>query len=395
EKVYGDPVNTAEQLAQKMSFHGFSAEAYAKQLQSLVVRGWLTLTNDVYAITKEGQAVRWQAERDTDQLFYQGWDLSDEEMADMKQLMEALITAVTPPDNNTLYEQTLLTRAKIGALYGEKLQNKTQESNLSSWGLLLLMIGQSNASETVSVDSILAQIPYMNPETLKAHLADTAEAGFLMENGAGYHLNEAGKSIVSTTLASVSGWVNQNIAVDAETLETVCQTLQQISQGFQNAPEPEAKPSLKSAQFHSPTGENPILLRISRTIAEIAAFRDDVHVAAFNKYDVPAHEWEAFSHVWGENIWGDRVNTAVDVSQKLGFRGYGEQDYTTALEASVTRGWLTKNEKNVYALTEKGKAIREEAEQETNRLFFTPWQLFAPRELNALHQGLQEIQKAL
>ena len=118
-------------------------------------------------------------------------------------------------------------------------------------------------------------------------------------------------------------------------------------------------------------------------------------MAAFRKYDVPAHEWEAFSHVWGENIWGDQVNTAVDVAKKLSFRGYTEADYTNALDASIDRGWLTKNEKNVYALTDKGKAIREEAEQETDRLFFTPWQLFAPRELNALMDGLQAIHHTL
>ena len=152
---------------------------------------------------------------------------------------------------------------------------------------------------------------------------------------------------------------------------------------------------MESAQFFSPEENAPILLRISRTIAEIAAFRDDAHVAAFSKYEVPAYEWEAFSHVWGENIWGDRVNTAVDVSQKLGFRGYSEEAYADALEAAVERGWLSKNDKNVFALTDKGHNIREEAEQETNRLFFTPWQFFAPRELNELSKGIERLNEAI
>ncbi len=395
EKVYGDPVNTAEQIAQKMSFHGFSAEDYAQHLQPLVDRGWLTLTNDSYAITEAGQAVRWQAERDTDQLFYQGWDLSDEEIADMKSLMQDLVTAVAPPDNNELYDQALNLRAKIGALYGQKLQTKIQDANLPNWGLLLLMVAQSNAPKAMSVDTILAQIPYMNPDTLTAHIQETADAGFLAPNGSGYHINDSGKSTVSSILDSVSNWVDQDVSMDTGQLEAMYQTLNQMSQGFQNSQEPETKPALDSAQFFSPEEDAPILLRISRTIAEIAAFRDDAHVAAFSKYEVPAYEWEAFSHVWGENIWGDQVNTAVDVSQKLGFRGYSEEAYAKALEAAVKRGWLSKNDKNVYALTDKGRDIREEAEQETNRLFFTPWQFFAPRELNELSKGIERLNKAL
>ena len=81
-------------------------------LQPLVERGWLTLAKGVYTVTEEGQAVRWNAEKETDRLFYQGWDLSDEEIADMQTLMTQLTTAVSPPDQTALYEHILNLRGK-------------------------------------------------------------------------------------------------------------------------------------------------------------------------------------------------------------------------------------------------------------------------------------------
>lgn len=393
--VYGDPVQTAEQLAEKMAFHGFSAQQYGEHLQSIVAKGWLTEKDGVYTLTEAGTAVRQQAEEETDRLFFQSWPLSETELDELKSLMMELATAVSPPDRNALYERALDTRAAIGNLYGEKLQAEIQENGVPNWGLFLLMNAQTIQPTSLNSAFILEQIPYMNPATVETHLNETAQAGLLTKVDNGYQITEKGTQFVASALDSVANWINQQDVSAINSLNLINDLLQKISNAIQNAQEPQEKPAFASARLLTPTEDKPLLLRISRAISELAAFRDDVHVAAFKKHDIPAHEWEAFSHVWGVNIWGDKVNTAVDVTKKLAFRGFDESDYVAALEASREKGWLNKNEKQVYALTEKGKAIREEAEQETNRLFFAPWQFFAPRELNALHEGLKELNQAL
>lgn len=393
--VYGEPVNNAAGLAEKMPFHGYTADQYATHLQTIVDKGWLLEENGRYTPTDKGRAIRKQAEEETDRLFYQGWNLTDNEIGEMRSLMSKLVAAAAPPNLNDLYDLALETRAAIGSLYGEKLQTMMTEAGLHNWGLLLLMMAKSIDPKPLSTAVVLHQIPYMNATTVDSTLTNLASEQYITQEEGAYRLTERGEAIVADSLDAVSNWVDVQLAVEDGLLINVQKLLQKLSNRIEMAQEPKDKPAYTSARNLAPAPKRPILLHISRSITELAAFRDDVHLAAFAKHEVPAHEWEAFSHIWGEKTWGERVNTAVDIANKLAFRGFDQSDYTDALQASIQRGWLEKSQSGIYTLTEKGRTVREEAEQETNRLFFAPWQHLAPRELNQLQTGLAQIKEAL
>ena len=79
-------------------------------------------------------------------------------------------------------------------------------------------------------------------------------------------------------------------------------------------------------------------------------------------------------HVWGDKVWGDPVDTADKVAEKLGFRGYEPNEYREALEASVGRGWLA-HEGEQYVVTEEGRRVREAAEADTDARYYQAWRL--------------------
>lgn len=395
EHVFGEAANTAEKLADKLNFRGFTAENYADFLQPLVERGWLALDGSHYSVTEKGQTVRDEAEQKTDHYFYHTWQIKVEEADKMLRLMKSLVAALTPPDNNEIYDLALDTRGAIGSLYAEKLQEASQEAGLPEWGMYILMHAQAQVPNSINTKSFKKLIPYMNADTMAAHLRDTAAAGYLDASGDGYFINDKGKQILTLLRQLVSNSLDQTIGVPVEELNETAVLLAKINDRIEKTADPEAKPDWQNARFYSPQNGSPPLLRISRAISELASFRDDVHVASFYKFDMPAHEWEAFSHVWGENIWGDKVNTAAEVARKLEFRGYSEADYAAGLQTAVERGWLSVNKKGVYSLTEKGKVVREDSEQETNRLFFAPWQVLSPSELIRLHNGLSSLKSTI
>lgn len=394
ETVYGDPVNTAAGLAEKMSFHGFTADEYAKHLQTIVDKGWLTESDGEYSVTEAGNKARWEAEKQTDVYFYSGWDLSDSELDDLKTLMAAWVEASTPPANNDLYQRLQETRQAISTLYIEPYQAQVQEAGLAGFGLFVLMHAGAIAPEAASGKTVQRIVPYMTAEAFDEHLEKTAASKNLIKTAEGYSITDKGKAAIADVMQLVETALDREIEFPAAQLSKIAAHLRKMSSAFEQAGEPEDKPVLAYATHFNAAADAPLLHQISRAIAEIIAFRDDAHVAAFQKYDVPAYQWEAFSHVWGENVWGDKVETGTAVYEKLAFRGHSQEAYINALNDCATRGWL-KKEGDSYTITEEGQKIRTEAEQETDRLFYTPWQRFAPRHIKRLYNGLDALKATL
>ncbi len=109
------------------------------------------------------------------------------------------------------------------------------------------------------------------------------------------------------------------------------------------------------------------LAQIDQYLDDLNAFRDDVHIAAWQPYEIDGRSWETFTFVWrGE------VSSAAELVERLPFRGYEEADYTQSLELLTELGWLKKSDDH-YKLTKKGQAVRKKAEETTDRYFFAPW----------------------
>lgn len=92
--AWDDPVSTAAQLSDKLSFRGHDEAAYAAALDRAVERGWLAREGDRYTATDEGRRVRAAIEVDTNSRFFGPWRLSDEEAAELRRSLEAVLEAL-------------------------------------------------------------------------------------------------------------------------------------------------------------------------------------------------------------------------------------------------------------------------------------------------------------
>ena len=88
----GDAVN-AEQMAEKMAFRGYEVEDYEIAIQAALELGWAEPGNrpEKYGLTREGERLREQAERLTNEYFYAPWSvLVQDEITELHELLTRL-----------------------------------------------------------------------------------------------------------------------------------------------------------------------------------------------------------------------------------------------------------------------------------------------------------------
>jgi hypothetical protein len=277
------------------------------------------------------------------------------------------------------------------AHYQQAVQDTMAAEGLEGWDLNLAQVAYTGGDAPIQPADGQRHIPYSDASFFAERLAGAAERGFFEAAEDGYRLSEHGRAVVERLQGAIVGALAA-VPVDPATAETVTGHLQTQIAGCLDCDFD--IPNLRYSRRFDPGADAPVLQRLRRALNDLNAFRDDAHVAAFRALDVPAHEWEAFSHVWGEQVWGDPVNTVDEVADKLGFRGHGKDVYREALESAVGRGWLAHEGKR-YVVTEEGRRMREAAEADTNARYFAGWRLEEDeaaelkREIDALAKQLR------
>ena len=131
------------------------------------------------------------------------------------------------------------------------------------------------------------------------------------------------------------------------------------------------------------------MAKIDQRLDDLHAFRDDVHLAAWQPHGVSGQAWEALTFVWR----GDAA-TAEELAEKLPFRGYSAEEYAAGLTDLVERGWVAGTAEG-YRVAEQGQAVRQEAEEMTDRLFYGPWTSLDVGDMAQLNAMLIELRDGL
>ena len=235
--------------------------------------------------------------------------------------------------------------------------------------------------EPLTVEKLRVRDIYASETIVQTLMELLASETWFDRIGDAYHLTEAGRNMmihVKTRAWEPLTKVNDRLNMDVARLEnlmgrTIQASLEQgavdtwcLAHSRNRAPDDEAAPVVKIYQY----------------LSDYNAFRDDAHMAAWAGHDISGHTWEAFSFV------GDgEAASADDLFEKLHYRGYTRAEFATALDDLVQRGWLEGD----FAVTEKGKAVRAEAERLTDEYFYGPWACLSAAEYDELLQLLDEL----
>ena len=394
EFVFDDPVTNGEELAEKLSgFRGYDAAAYDEALQKVAALGWLQNGDGKYAVTEKGNEIRTAVEAETDRLFFVPWaTVSDEDAAEMQTLLTSLRDALQPPSAQQVWQTSETAYQALAGTYWPALQEKNKEIGFEGWDLFLTRRA-AVLEDGLTLAFLIDHFPYDAPQAIQLKLDTAVSHGFIAGTDSyqpaakGLEGSEVAMDCVEETLRDLSPLAK------ADTTQLLA-LLTKLTEAIVTTEVPAQKVTTLLA--HKMIGDDAdVLHQISQQIGILNAFREDVHLAAWRSLvDVPGRQWEAFSHVWGENVWGDPVNTAAELAEKLEFRGYALGDYTAVLQDCVARGWLAEAD-GTYTITETGNDLRQKAEDETDALFYTPWATLRDSERLELNDLLTQLSEAL
>ena len=264
----------------------------------------------------------------------------------------------------------------IAGRYMPRFQALYAEHDIEGWDVQVLQMAKASEPKDFQAGQLQARIPYMAIQTLEDQIEAVVARGQLRRHEDGYRLTEAGREVVEEIGELVEGAMAD--APQAAAAEELVALLGRVA-GACHAQEAIDAPCIAIGKAFMPAEDAAPLAKLRRHLQDLYAYRDDAHVAAWRSREVAgapvaAHAWEAFSHIWGREVWGDPISTAAQAAEKLGFRGYDEPQYAAALDGLVTEGWLAR-EGEAYALTAAGRELREATEQETDQNYYAPWPL--------------------
>ena len=270
--------------------------------------------------------------------------------------------------------------AGMGARTNAALGDYVEEKGLSDGiDLNLVQLAYGFRPEPITPEFVSKRTPYGNPERLVSLMDGAVERGWLEARGEERYVVSAQGTEVTAGLFDLGDQLFGALETlpDAE-LERVIALLFNVVETARQLPEPEEKWALSWGVKFDRGPDAPLMVRARRLMLDLWAYRDDSHIAAWKPYGVSGQEWEAFTMVWQ----GDAA-TAADLAEKLPYRNYDEEAYEEALQSLVARGWLVQ-EGEAYAATEKGKRLRQEAEDATDRYFDAAWVSLSEAEMEEL-----------
>ena len=260
---------------------------------------------------------------------------------------------------------------------------------LNGPGWTLLLRAHLYAPEPISASRLGGNNPYVNPWTYEAGLQHLASVGLLAATGeSDYTLTSAGRAALPPIRNAIYEQFCLLAPLPAADLERLAALLEKLVAASLSAPEPPRKPLLRLSHGLALTAPDHALVRVDQAVADLAAFRDDTHLAAWQPLMVSGPAWDTLSA-----LWRGTPGTLEEVFGKMVRRGWPRDVYARALQELVRQDWVRGPEP--YALTPQGRHVRERAEAQTNRVFFAPWPSLGAEALADLRGLLARLNTAL
>ncbi len=224
------------------------------------------------------------------------------------------------------------------------------------------------APKPISVELLSKRTPYNNPIGIAKTLNNAVEAGYLRADSEGeYVVSEKGAKAIEEAHSAFYAHVNKVNKFPAEKMVRLASLLRRLVAACDEIEFKTGKTTFGISHGGHPKVDADSLAEVDQLLDDLAAFRDDAHIAARMPTGVSGQVWETLTFVWnGEE------NTAEKLAERLPFRNYEVDDYASALDKLQELGWIETGDDG-FKVTAEGQSVRDEAEALTNSNYFLPW----------------------
>jgi DNA-binding PadR family transcriptional regulator len=274
----------------------------------------------------------------------------------------------------------------LGTQYEAALRKTNGELGLEGHDWNLLFSVQGVEPEPITAALLQQFSPYITLEKLEQQLADAAGRGLLQADDTGsYRLTDRGRKAVQQSFGAVHAALADVEPLPANDMARLNLLLRRLVDATVAAPAPAEKPELHASRLTDPGSSGSAAALTDQYLTDLVRFRDDAHMAAWQPYGVGGPTWEALTLIWrGEAYSPDSL------AKLLERRAQPTQVYIDAIHTLVERGWIAQHGE-AYRVTDRGAALRQQAEDATERFFYAPWSCLSEAEVEDLRALLTQL----
>lgn len=224
-------------------------------------------------------------------------------------------------------------------------------------------------SEPITTTKFMYMLPYGLASTNEERFASAVKQGYLFSDGKnGFFSTEDGMKVAQRVWREAGNSLAHLQPIPEENLQRLFIYLDRLIEASLSAPEPPPHFFIthKKENYQRFCTMYP-LEHFVVLFGELSAYRDDSHIAAWHVHNIEGNLWEVLTY-----IWRGEAATLDGLHNELNYRGISRDGYAKILQELMSRGWI-KEGSGDYQLTAEGQKIRQEAEELTDRYFFTPW----------------------
>jgi len=286
-------------------------------------------------------------------------------------------------DKTEMWPIALETLMALGAHYVPAMEKAADDAGAERgvWGLLISAL--TFEPESITNAKLQQRNPYQDYTRL---LADAAGQGFFDIDSPGvYKLTDLGRVVGTEIILAAYARMQTFEPLRVEQMQYLSVLLRKLVVSSHTSPEPPGKWCLTHARRIDPGQNAPLIIQVDQYLSDLAAYRDDAHLAAWAEYDFDGPAWETFTL-----LWRAEVDTLDGLVEKLAHRRFPPDVYASALQNFEVRN-LISLDSGKFKLTSAGKQLRQKAEDATDAYFYAPWNCLDAEELEALKTLLVKL----
>ncbi len=241
--------------------------------------------------------------------------------------------------------------------------------------------------EPLTVENLRVRDIYASESIVAALLELMASMKWFDRQGDEYALRFEGRAVLECIHANRYRWLGVlELPAAAHRLE---RRLADLIAAALATPDPPGVWCLAHSRRRAPDASESTAAHLFQYVADVNAFRDDCHIAAWRPLAVTGYVWEAFGLV------ADGTGPTSDaIFDALAYRGYSVADYAAALAELAGRGWVRAGTDG-HAITSDGRAVREQVEKATDAAFYAPWSELPAVEILEIRDDIQTLHEWL
>ena len=288
-----------------------------------------------------------------------------------------------------LWELTRQVWTAIIGVYDPVFDRYLERNWLEPWSVGLLLATLTFEPEAATAARLSVRGPYTSDEVYRTRLADLAGRGYLAEAEPGaYRLSQQGRSELDAAMQDGYQAMTAADPLDWKDGQQLVDMLLRLVRACLEAPPPPDTWSISLSYKLMPVAELRLPL-IEQAITCLSSYRDDAHLAAWRPSNLSPTALESLTLLWRE-----QAASLSELFERLASRGRPQVEYARAIEELRGRGYLTGPDK-ALRLTPAGQAFRQQVEQDTDRMFYAPWECLNAADRQRMAALLEQLQTGL